>query len=247
MLRGRPPRGTAQPVAAPPARHCAGAQPARVPLCRSARCHTRRPAAAPAPGAPRAAPDPVRSRRRSRPWRAGRTGPARRPPAPALRHSTRLAGIRGSGKIDREVTHVRTRLRQLRIDGRTFVWRAEIRRVQGSGDYCHRCIRLRVWGAGKTSQALQADLLSVAWPAPWGACTTDGAYPASADVRAAISYALRHGWQPERRGGTFVLSEHQHAAGFTLPDFLLTDRLRTPESADPRLRVIHAYGRRHRR
>jgi hypothetical protein len=109
-----------------------------------------------------------------------------------------LAGIRGSGKIDREVTHVRTRLRQLRIDGRTFVWRAEIRRVQGSGDYCHRCIRLRVWGAGKTSQALQADLLSVAWPAPWGACTTDGAYPASADVRAAISYALRHGWQPVR-------------------------------------------------
>jgi hypothetical protein len=31
----------------------------------------------------------------------------------------------------------------------------------------------------------------------------------------------------ERRGGTFLLSEHEHAAGFTLPDFLLTDRLRT--------------------
>ena len=77
--------------------------------------------------------------------------------------------------------YVRTRLRQVRIGARTFVWRAEIRHVQGSGD-CHRCIRLRVWGAGKTSQAL--------------------------------------------------------------PDFLLTDRLRTPESADPTVRVIRAYERR---
>ncbi|MET7881374.1 integrase [Micromonospora profundi] len=161
-----------------------------------------------------------------------------------LRANT-LAGIRGSGKIDREVTHVRTRLRQLRIDARTFVWRAEIQHVQGSGD-CHRCIRLRVWGAGKTSQALQADLLSVAWPAPWGACATDGAYPASDDVRAVISYALKYGWQPEKQGGTFALSEHEHAAGFTLPNFLLTDRLRTSESADPTLRVIRAYERRHR-
>jgi hypothetical protein len=67
-----------------------------------------------------------------------------------------------------------------------------------------------------------------------GACATDGAYPTPSDVRAVISLALEHGWQPEMRGGTFVLSEHEHAAGFTLPDFLLTDRLRTPESADPR-------------
>ncbi|RKN45504.1 integrase [Micromonospora endolithica] len=140
---------------------------------------------------------------------------------------------------------MRTRLRQMRIGARTFVWRAEIRHVQGSGD-CHRCIRLRVWGAGKTSQALQADLLSVAWPAPWGACATDGAYPTPADVRTVISHALEHGWQPEWRGGTFVLSEHEHAAGFTLPDFLLTDRLRTPESADPTVRVIRAYELSHR-
>ncbi|MFE9654440.1 integrase [Micromonospora sp. NPDC006431] len=101
-------------------------------------------------------------------------------------------------------------------------------------------------GAGKTSQALQADLLSVAWPAPWGACATDGAYPTSADVRAVVSYALEHGWQPERRGGTFVLSEHEHAATFALPDFLLTDGLRTPECADPTLRVVRAHERRHR-
>jgi hypothetical protein len=133
----------------------------------------------------------------------------------------------------------------MRIDAQTFVWRAEIRHVQGSAD-CHRCIRLRAWGAGKTSQALQADLLSVACPAPWGACAADGAYPTSADVRAVIGYALKHGWQPERCGGTFVLSEQEHAARFSLPAFLLTDRLRTPESADPTLRVIRTCERRHR-
>ena len=133
---------------------------------------------------------------------------------------------------------MRTRLRQLRIGARTFVWRAEIRHVQGSGD-CHRCFRLRAWGAGKTSQALQADLLSVSWPMPWAACATDDAYPTPADVRAVIIYALKHGWQPEKRGGTFVLSEQE--TGFALPDFLLTDRLRTPESADPTAEAIRAY------
>jgi hypothetical protein len=156
-----------------------------------------------------------------------------------------LAGNGGAGKIDREVIQVRTRPRQIRIGVRTFVWRAEIRHVQGSDD-CHRCIRLRVWGAGKTSQALQADLLSVAWPAPWGACAADGAYPTPVDVRAVISHALEHGWQPEMRGGTFVLSEHEHGAGFVLPDFLLTDRLRTLGSADPTARVIRAHELRHR-
>lgn len=135
---------------------------------------------------------------------------------------------------------MRTRLRHLRGGARTFVWRAVIDHVQGSGD-CRRCIRVRVWGAGKISQALQADLLSVAWPAPWGACATDGAYPAPADVRAIISYALEIGWQPEARGGTFVLSEHEHAARFSLPGFLLTDRLHGQEGADPTARVIRAY------
>lgn len=40
----------------------------------------------------------------------------------------------------------------------------------------------------------------------------------------------------------FILSEHEHTAGFTLPDFLLTDRPRTRESADPTVRVIRACG-----
>lgn len=139
---------------------------------------------------------------------------------------------------------MRTRLRRLRIGARTFVWRATIHHVRGSGD-CHRCIRLRVWGAGKASQALQADLLSVAWPAPWAACAADGAYPTPADVRAVVGHALQHGWQPERRGGTFLLAEHEHAR-FTLPGFLLTDRLRTAGGADPTLRVIREYEDRRR-
>jgi hypothetical protein len=155
-----------------------------------------------------------------------------------------LAGRGGAGKINREVTYVRTRLRRMRMGARTFLWRAEIRHAQGSGD-CHRCIRLRVWGSGKTSQALQADLLSVTWPAPRGACATDGAYPTPSDVRAVINHALKHGWQPERRNGTFVLAEQEYGAGFALPDFLLTDRLRTPESADPTVCVIRAYEVRH--
>jgi hypothetical protein len=152
----------------------------------------------------------------------------------------------GSGTIrPRGWAHMRTRLRQQRIGVSTFTWRAEIHHVQGQGD-CHRCIRVRAWGAGKTSQALQADLLSVTWPAPGGACATDGAYPTPADARAIIAFALDHGWHPDLRGGTFVLSEREHADRFSLPDFLLTDRLRTLEGTDPTIRVIRAYEARHR-
>jgi hypothetical protein len=136
-------------------------------------------------------------------------------------------------------------LRQLRIGASTFVWRAEIHQVRGSAD-CHRCIRVRVWGAGKTSRALQADLLSVAWPVPAGACATDGAYPEPVDVRAMVGFALDHGWRPELRGGTFVLSEREHADRFSLPGFLLTDRLRAPDGADPSIRVIRTYEARQR-
>ena len=134
------------------------------------------------------------------------------------------ATILGGGVIG-----VRTRLRRLRVDGWPFVWRAEISHVRGSGD-CHRCIRVRAWGAGERSQALQADLLSLTWPAPWGACASDGAYPEAADMRAAIGYAMEHGWQPDRLGGTFVMSEREHAALFSLPGFLLTDRLASDRS-----------------
>ncbi|ONH22199.1 integrase [Pseudofrankia asymbiotica] len=138
---------------------------------------------------------------------------------------------------------MRTRLRRLHVDGQAFTWRAGIHHAPGSGD-CHRCIRVRAWVDDKTRQALQADLLSLTWPAPWGACTTDGAYPTLADVRAVILYGLAHGWQPERRGGTFTLTERDHAAHFTLPGFLLTDRLHTPDSDDPTTRVINAHERR---
>lgn len=134
---------------------------------------------------------------------------------------------------------MRTRLRRLRVDGRTYVWRAEIRHVQGSGD-CHRCIRVRAWGSGKTGLALQADLLSVSWPSPWGACATDDAYPTPADVRALITYALAEGWRPEVLGGTYVLSERQHGARFALPRFVLTDRLHAAEGEDPTHRVAQA-------
>lgn len=99
----------------------------------------------------------------------------------------------------------------------------------------------RSWRPITIRSALQADLLSLTWPAPWGACAADGAYPAAADIRAVISYALERGWQLDRQGGTFVLSEREHAARFSVPGFLLTDRLRVPEGADPTVRVIDAY------
>ncbi|MCZ7437764.1 integrase [Micromonospora sp. WMMC241] len=135
---------------------------------------------------------------------------------------------------------MRTRLRRLWIEGRAVSWRAEIRDVMGSTD-CHRCVRLRIWGTGKTGQALQVDLLSTTWGTPWTPCTVDGAYPTPADVRAVVGYAVRHGWEPDRRGGTFVLSEREHAAGFRLPGFLLTDRLGGAGGGDPTARVVAAH------
>ncbi|GIH05497.1 hypothetical protein Rhe02_35640 [Rhizocola hellebori] len=134
---------------------------------------------------------------------------------------------------------MRTRLRTLHAAGRAFVWRAEIRHVQGEAG-CHRCIRVRIWGAGRTSCAAQADLLSKSWPAPWGACATDSAYPTPSDVRAIIERALAAGWDPGIIGGTFQLTE---ATGWELPAFLLTDRLNDPTAADPSRRVIDAHRR----
>ncbi|WTY89366.1 hypothetical protein OG589_03020 [Sphaerisporangium sp. NBC_01403] len=107
----------------------------------------------------------------------------------------------------------------------------QIYHVAGERD-CHRCIRLRVWGAGKNSRVLQADLLSKA-VLPWG-CATDGTYPTPKDVRTVIDYALTLGWDPDLVGGTFFLSENEHASEFELADFLLTDRLRELRGASPR-------------
>jgi hypothetical protein len=137
---------------------------------------------------------------------------------------------------------VKTRLRRLHAAGRAFVWRAEIHCLQGQAD-CHRCVRVKMWGAGKTSCAAQADLLSKSWPAPWGACATDGAYPTPADVRAIIERALAAGWDPDAIGGIYLLGEGDHA-GWELPDFLLTDRLRDPGAADPSARVIQSHRQR---
>lgn len=132
---------------------------------------------------------------------------------------------------------MRTRLRKLNLPGHSYTWRAEIRCVQGEGD-CHRCIRVRIWGAGKTSRVLQADLLSKSWPAPSGACATDDAYPTTSDVRSIVEHALTEGWDPDLAGGTFLFTE---AARWESPAFLLTDRLRDPLAANPSTRVIASY------
>ncbi|WP_433436961.1 hypothetical protein [Nonomuraea sp. CA-141351] len=130
---------------------------------------------------------------------------------------------------------MRARLRKLYAGGREFVWSGRLYHVAGDRD-CHRCVRLRVWGAGKNSHALEADLLSKAI-LPWG-CATDGSYPTPQDVRNVIDYALTHGWDPGLVGGTFFLSERDHA--FELPGFLLTDRLRDDGAPDPTARVFGA-------
>ncbi|AWS41498.1 hypothetical protein [Streptosporangium sp. 'caverna'] len=138
---------------------------------------------------------------------------------------------------------MKTRLRMLRVGDRGCAWTARICHVKGEVD-CHRSIRLRVWGAGKNSRALQVDLVSKFWPGPWGACATDNAYPTSKDVREVVDYALEHGWEPDAVGGTFSLTESEHAMAFELTDFLITDRMRDPDAPDPSARVIHAYEQR---
>ena len=98
-------------------------------------------------------------------------------------------------------------------------------------------VRVRVWGAGKNSRALQADLLSATWPAPWGACASDDAYPTAEDVRAVIGCGLARGWDPDARGGTFLLTERSQAPAPELTGFLVTDRLQDPGAPDPTARL----------
>ncbi|GAA3443192.1 hypothetical protein Pve01_54860 [Planomonospora venezuelensis] len=95
-------------------------------------------------------------------------------------------------------------------------------------------------GCRQEHRALQVDLLSKGWPAPWGACASDDAYPTPADIRAIIDHGLALGWDSGTRGGTFLLTEQEHATNWELPGFLVTDRLRNPEAPDPTARVIHA-------
>ncbi|WP_432109500.1 hypothetical protein [Streptomyces sp. AA1529] len=131
-----------------------------------------------------------------------------------------------------------SRLRRLVVDGREFTWSGRILQVAGERD-CHRCVRLRSWGAGRNSRALQADLLSRA-VLPWG-CATDSEYPHPADVRKVIEYALSRGWDPVPAGGTFFLSEAEHGSAFESDRFLLTDRLRDAAAPDPTTRVLRAF------
>ncbi|MGA4729698.1 integrase [Micromonospora taraxaci] len=123
---------------------------------------------------------------------------------------------------------MRARLRQVHIDGHTYTWRAVLHRVPVNG-FHQRAVYVRAWGAGgKNSQRLEADLLSA--PGPY---VVDNGYPTPADVRAVIICGLESGWQPEQRGGTFVLSDREHGANFAVPGFQLTNPVRPGASGHP--------------
>ncbi|MFI6869462.1 hypothetical protein [Nocardia sp. NPDC050406] len=132
---------------------------------------------------------------------------------------------------------MRTRLRKLHAEGRTFVWRAKIGTVRGDGVDTHRCIDVRVWGAGKNSRALVVDLLSKSMGVGWTPADTDGAYPDASDIRKLITRGLELGWEVDARGGAFRLTE---SCGLDLPAFLITDRPQRPDAPDPTARVIQA-------
>jgi hypothetical protein len=114
---------------------------------------------------------------------------------------------------------MKPRLRKLHLDGREFTWKADIRAAQGPDAYRHRCVRVRVWGAGKNGRALQADLIERPGMETY-------AFPSAEDVRALASYGLLAGWTPESVGGTFRISA---AAEFELPGFAVTDLLLAEE------------------
>jgi hypothetical protein len=118
----------------------------------------------------------------------------------------------------------------LRVGERDFTWRANIGQVPGDGTDLHRCINVRIWGAGKNSRALEADLLSKDMGSGWTPAATDGSYPSAADIQRLIEHALTRGWEPDTRGGTFLLNESHEVE---LPGFLITDRVRDPNASDP--------------
>jgi hypothetical protein len=57
-----------------------------------------------------------------------------------------------------------------------------------------------------------------------------------------IDYGIKHGWDPDTRGGFHLLTERDHH--WELPGFLLTDRLLDPTAPGPTSRVILAYEQR---
>jgi hypothetical protein len=118
---------------------------------------------------------------------------------------------------------VKSRLRKLHIDGWEYTWKADVRAAPGPDGRRHRCIRIRVWGGGKTSCALQADVIE---NFRLGQTEESYPYPAAADVGVLIDYGLRAGWVPAAPGGTFQITSE---ADVTLPGFVLTDVLWTAE------------------
>ncbi|MFI5721027.1 hypothetical protein [Nocardia sp. NPDC051750] len=133
---------------------------------------------------------------------------------------------------------MRRRLRKVRVGGREYVWRADIGVLRGDGDV-HRCLGVRIWGAGKNSRVLVADLLSKSMSVGWATAATDTSHPTASDIRTLITHALAVGWDPDGRGGVFPLTE---TSGPELPGFLITDRVRHPDAPDPTARVIQANG-----
>ena len=118
---------------------------------------------------------------------------------------------------------MKSRLRTLHADGREYAWKADVRAAPGPDGRRHRCIRIRVWGGGKTGCALQADVTQRLLPAQ---TQERYPYPTAADVRALIDHGLRAGWVPATRGGTFQITS---VADLALHGFVLTDLLWTAE------------------
>jgi hypothetical protein len=116
---------------------------------------------------------------------------------------------------------MKIRVRTLRIGAAEFKWTAELCGYCDLGRDYHRCVRVRVWGGGKNSRKLCADLESAS-PGPWGG-VPDSSYPTPSVVRSLVDYALEHGWDPSAAGGRQVLGAGD---GSEIPGFQLTDRLR---------------------
>jgi hypothetical protein len=113
---------------------------------------------------------------------------------------------------------MRERLRRLHVDDRAFTWKADIRAARGADGRRHRYIRVRVWGAGKNSRVLQADLREVPNPAAPGETTYE--YPSAAIVRKLVTWGLAAGWAPDEIGGTFTATA---AHGPALPGLAVID------------------------
>jgi hypothetical protein len=118
---------------------------------------------------------------------------------------------------------MKSRLRTLHVDGREYAWKADVRAAPGLDGRRHRCIRIRVWGGGKTGCVLQADVMERSGPAQ---TEERYPYPTAADVRTLIDHGLRVGWVPATRGGTFQITS---VADVALPSLVLTDLLWTAE------------------